>query len=77
MCVEGGVKHTITNGRFKLIAMNETFLRRHDTWLELDGKEEIGGTSKIFSSYMFPFNMTEGLYTYLVLVGVYTSEKSL
>lgn len=47
------------------------------TWLELEGKEEIGGTSKIFSSYMFPFSMTEGLYTYLVLVGVYTSEKSL
>lgn len=50
---------------------------RHYTWLELDGKEEIGGTSKIFSSYMMPFSMTEGLYTYLVLVGVYTSEKSL
>lgn len=47
------------------------------TWLELEGNEEIGGTSKIFSSYMFPFSMTEGLYTYLVLVGVYTSEKSL
>lgn len=47
------------------------------TWLELDGKEEIGGTSRIFSSYMFPFSMTEGLYTYRVRVGVYTSEKSL
>ncbi|KAG7223487.1 hypothetical protein INR49_015480 [Caranx melampygus] len=47
------------------------------TWLELDGKEEIGGTSNTFSSYMFPLRMTEGLYTYLVLVGVYTSEKSL
>lgn len=53
-----------------------TILKQY-TWLELDGKEEIGGTSKIFSSYMFPFSMTEGLYTYLVLVGVYTSEKSL
>lgn len=53
------------------------FGHRHCTWLELAGKEEIGGTSKILSSYMFPFSMTEGLYTYLVLVGVYTSEKSL
>lgn len=49
----------------------------HITWLALAGKEEIGGTSKIFNSYMFPFRMTEGLYTYLLLVGVYASEKSL
>lgn len=64
-----------------LIKLNrlEVYLHRHGvaTWLELDGKEEIGGTSKTFSSYMFPLRMTEGLYTYLLLVGVYTSEKSL